>query len=93
MNQILEQMADRGAEDLRAAIEDKETEILKAIQKMAEERTETKSEAPLKFKVSLAITADLDASEVETVVSYSVRTTVKCSHEIAKEDETPSLFD
>ena len=93
MNHILKQMAEAGSNDLRAAIEDKEAEILKAIQKMTEERQQTKSEAPLKFKVSLAITADLDASVVETVVSYSVRTTVKCSHEIAKEDETPSLFD
>lgn len=93
MNRILEQMSERGAEDLRSAIEEKEPEILKAIQKMAEERAEAKSEAPLKFKISLAITADLDASEVETVVSYSVRTTVKCNHEIAKADETPSLFD
>jgi hypothetical protein len=86
-------MAERGAEDLRAAIEDKEAEILKAIQKMTEERQQTKSEAPLKFKLSLGITADLDASEVETVVSYSVRTTVRCNHEIANEDETPGLFD
>lgn len=93
MNRILEQMAERGAEDLRAAIEDKEPEILKAIQKMTEERQQTKSEAPLKFKLSLGITADLDASEVETVVSYSVRTTVRCSHEIEKEEQTTSLFD
>lgn len=93
MNKILNQMAEAGAEDLRAAIEEKETEILEAIQKMAEERSETKSEAPLKFKLSLSITADLDESVVETVMSYSVKTTVKGKHEIEQEDTTPSLFD
>ena len=92
MNKILNQMAEAGAEDLRAAIEEKETEILEAIQKMAEERSETKSEAPLKFKLSLSITADLDESVVETVMSYSVKTTVKGKHEIEQENATPSLF-
>lgn len=90
MNNILEQMAERGAEDLRSAIEDKEPEILKAIQKMAEER---EGNAPLKFKLSLALTADLDKSTVETAVSYSVKTTVKGVHAIERDDdETPSLF-
>lgn len=93
MNKILNQMAEAGANDLRSAIEEKETEILEAIQKMAEERSETKSEAPLKFKLSLSITADLDESVVETVMSYSVKTTVKGKHEIEQEDTTPSLFD
>jgi hypothetical protein len=88
MNHILSQMADRGAEDLRAAIEDKEPEILKAIQKMAEER---EGDAPLKFRASLSIIADLDANVVETAVSYSVKTTVKGKHAI-ETDETPSLF-
>jgi hypothetical protein len=89
MNNILEQMAERGAEDLRSAIEDKEPEILKAIQKMADER---EGDAPLKFKLSLALTADLDKSTVETAVSYSVKTTVKGVHAIEQEDGTPSLF-
>ncbi len=92
MNNILTQMAERGAEDLRSAIEDKEPEILKAIQKMADER---EGDAPLKFKLSLALTADLDKSTVETAVSYSVKTTVKGVHAIEKADDdngTPSLF-
>ena len=89
MNNILTQMAERGAEDLRSAIEDKEAEILKAIQKMADER---EGDSPLKFKLSLALTADLDKSTVETAVSYSVKTTVKGVHAIKQDDETPSLF-
>jgi len=92
MNNILEQMSQRGAEDLRSAIEEKEAEILAAIQKQAAER---EGDAPLKFRVSLALTADLDKSTVETVVSYSVKTTVKGVHAIEKEDDdngTPSLF-
>jgi DNA replication initiation complex subunit (GINS family) len=89
MNNILTQMAERGAEDLRAAIEEKEAEILAAIQKIAEER---EGDAPLKFSLSLKITADLDKSTVETAVSYSVKTTVKGVHAIEQDDETPSLF-
>lgn len=92
MNHILSQMADRGAEDLRSAIEDKEPEILKAIQHLADEREEKE---PLKFSLSLKITADLDKSTVTTAVSYSVKTTVKGVHAIEKEDDdngTPSLF-
>ena len=84
-------MAERGAEDLRSAIEDKEPEILAAIQKMAGER---EGDTPLKFKLSLALTADLDKSTVETAVSYSVKTTVKGVHAIERDDDdgTPSLF-
>lgn len=93
MNHILKQMAEAGANDLREAIEEKEPEILEAIQKLADERSETKGEAPLKFKLALSITADLDKSVVETVMSYSVKTTVKGKHEIEQEDTTPSLFD
>jgi len=86
-------MAERGAEDLRSAIEDKEPEILAAIQKMAGER-EREGDTPLKFKLSLALTADLDKSTVETAVSYSVKTTVKGVHAIERDDDdgTPSLF-
>ena len=92
MNHILEQLSERGAEDLRSAIEDKEVEIIKAIQHLADEREEKE---PLKFSLSLKITADLDKSTVTTAVSYSVKTTVKGVHEIAKPDDdngTPSLF-
>lgn len=88
MNHILSQMADRGAEDLRSAIEDKQPEILEAIQKIAAER---EGDAPLKFRVSLALIADLDANVVETEVSYSVKTKVKGKHAL-ETDETPSLF-
>ena len=94
MNHILEQLSKRGSEDLNSAIEEKEAEILKAIQHQADERKEQGSEAPLKFSLSLKITADLDKSVIETAFSYSVKTTVKGLHEIKKEDEddTPSLF-
>jgi hypothetical protein len=94
MNNILEQMSQCGAEDLRSAIEDKEAEILAAIQKQADDRKENDDESPLKFSLSLKITADLDKSTVTTAVSYSVKTTVKGVHAIKKEDdnETPSLF-
>ena len=66
MNHILEQLSERGAEDLRSAIEEKEAEILKAIQHLADEREEKE---PLKFSLSLKITADLDKSTVTTAVS------------------------
>jgi hypothetical protein len=90
MNNILEQMSQCGEADLRGAIIDKEAEILAAIQKLAEER---EGDAPLKFSLSLKITADLDKSTVETAVSYSVKTTVKGVHAIERDDdETPSLF-
>jgi hypothetical protein len=90
MNNILEQMAERGGEDLRSAMEERQTEILMAIQKMADER---EGDAPLKFKLSLALTADLDKSTVETAVSWSVKTTVKGVHAIERDnDGTPSLF-
>lgn len=95
MNHILEQLSERGCEDLRSAVEEKEAEILKAIQHQADERKEQGSEAPLKFSLSLKITADLDKSVIETAFSYSVKTTVKGVHEIAKPDDdngTPSLF-
>jgi hypothetical protein len=88
MNHILDKMAEAGANDLRDAIEDKETEILAAIIKAGQDR---EGNEPLKFKLSLSITADLDKSVVETAVSYSVRTTVRGKHEIEAGDETPEL--
>jgi hypothetical protein len=88
MNHILKKMAEAGANDLREAIEEKEPEILEAIQKVAADRDEKE---PMKFKLSLAITADLDKSKVETAVSWSVKTTVKEVHLIENGDQTPEL--
>jgi hypothetical protein len=88
MNHILEKMAEAGANDLARAIDEKEVEILAAIIKAGQDR---EGNEPLKFKLSLSITADLDKSVVETAVSYSVRTTVRGKHEIEVGDQTPEL--
>lgn len=88
MNHILKKMAEAGAQDLHSAIDEKELEILTAIKKVATDRDEKE---PLKFKLTLSITADLDKSVVETAVSYSVRTTVRGKHEIKAGDQTPEL--
>ena len=88
MNHILKKMAEAGADDLRAAIDEKEVEILAAIIKAGQDR---EGNEPLKLKLALSITADLDKSVVETTVSYSVRTTVRGKHEIEAGDQTPEL--
>jgi hypothetical protein len=88
MNHILKKMAEAGANDLQAAIDEKEVEIIGAIIKADQDREEKE---PLKFKLTLSITADLDKSVVETAVSYSVRTTVRGKHEIEAGDQTPEL--
>ena len=89
MNHILLKMAEAGANDLARAIDEKEVEILAAIIKAGQDR---EGNEPLKFKLSLSITADLDKSVVETAVSYSVRTTVRGKHEIEKGDEPELEF-
>lgn len=85
---MLRAIGDSGAKDLVAALRDNESEILADIQKTAENRES--EDDPVKFKVSLGITLDLDKSTIETSFSYSVKKTVKQKHAFSS-DNAPEL--
>jgi hypothetical protein len=89
-NHLLKAMAQNGAKDLIAAIATGEAEILSDIQRIREEAEEDEK---LKFKVSLSITLDLDKSTVDTAFSYSVKTSVKRSHQVNRPDEPEFEFE
>ena len=71
--------------DLEAAIGDQEEEILRAITRAADARSD--SEEPLKFSVSLRGILNLDKDEVETAFSFSTRTAVKAKHPLEDPDQ------
>ncbi len=71
--------------DLEAAIGEQQEEILRAITRAAEARTD--SEEPLKFSVSLRGVLNLDKDEVETAFSFSTRTAVKAKHPLEDPDQ------
>jgi hypothetical protein len=62
-----------------------ESEILADIQRTSENRES--DDDPLKFKITLSITLDLNKSVVDTGFSYSVKKTVKETHELPRPDE------
>ncbi len=84
---MLRRLAEEGAEDLVAAIADKEPEIKAAIRQLTEEAKE--SQEPVRFKASFALTLDLDKNAITTAFSFSVKSTVKVV--TALTDEGPEL--
>jgi len=80
MNPKLKAITETAAVDLVALVADKEQEILDAWHACAEEAQlqETKP----KFRLSLAITLDLDANSMETALTFAIRRKVSVSHEI-----------
>lgn len=88
-NHLLQAMARNGAKDLIKAIAEGEADILQDIQRM---REESEDDEKLKFKVSLGITLDLDKSTVDTAFSYSVKTSVKRSHQVNRPDSPEFEF-
>jgi len=89
-NHLLQAMARNGAKDLIRAIAEGESDILSDIQRLREEADEDEK---LKFKVSLGITLDLDKSTVDTAFSYSVKTSVKHTHQVNRPDEPEFEFE
>ena len=77
--------------DLEAAIGGQEEEILRAITRAAEARTD--SEEPLKFSVSLRGVLNLDKDEVETAFSFSTRTAVKAKHRLEDPNQEKLALD
>jgi hypothetical protein len=71
--------------DLAEAIGEQEEEILRAITRAADARSD--SEEPLKFSVSLRGVLNLDKDEVETSFSFSTRTAVKAKHPLEDPDQ------
>ncbi len=77
--------------DLEAAIGEQEEEILRAITRAADARSD--SEEPLKFSVSLRGVLNLDKDEVETAFSFSTRTAVKARHRLEDPNQEKLLLD
>jgi len=84
-NHLLKQLAEHMQNDLADAIGAQEEEILRAITRAAEARTD--SEEPLKFSVSLRGVLNLDKDEVETAFAFSTRTAVKAKHPLEDPDQ------
>ncbi len=77
-NHLIQQLREHMTSDLEAAIGEQEEEILRAITRAADARSD--SEEPLKFSVTLRGVLNLDKDEVETAFSFSTRTAVKAKH-------------
>ena len=84
-NHLIQQLREHMIADLEAAIGGQEEEMLRAITRAAEARTD--SEEPLKFSVSLRGVLNLDKDEVETAFSFSTRTAVKAKHPLEDPDQ------
>ena len=84
-NHLIDQLREHMIADLEAAIGEQEEEMLRAITRAAEARTD--SEEPLKFSVSLRGVLNLDKDEVETAFSFSTRTAVKAKHPLEDPDQ------
>jgi hypothetical protein len=84
-NHLIEQLREHMVADLQSAIGEQEEEMLRAITRAAEARTD--SEEPLKFSVSLRGVLNLDKDEVETAFSFSTRTAVKAKHPLEDPDQ------
>lgn len=85
-NHLIKQLKQHMISDLEAAIEDREEEIIRAINKMTEER-DPESEAPVKFTCSLSGALNLDKNTIETSFGFSVKTTLKERHQIEDPDQ------
>jgi hypothetical protein len=84
-NHLIQQLREHMVADLQSAIGEQEEEMLRAITRAAEARTD--SEEPLKFSVSLRGVLNLDKDEVETAFSFSTRTAVKAKHPLEDPDQ------
>ena len=89
-NKVLRSIAANGCADLCSSLVESEADILADIHRLSESRED---DEPLKFKLTLAITANMDANTVETSVSYSVKHTVKNKHELIEEGTPPLPFE
>jgi len=61
-------------DDLQTAFDDAESDIRKAITKMAEDKEDDK---PLVFSCAMGGKLNLDANTVETTFAFSVKTSIK----------------
>lgn len=84
-NHLIQQLREHMIADLEAAIGHQEDEILRALTRAADARSD--SEEPLKFSVSLRGVLNLDKDEVETAFSFSTRTAVKAKHPLEDPDQ------
>lgn len=84
-NHLIQQLREHMVADLESAIGDQEEEILRAITRAADARSD--SEEPLKFSVTLRGVLNLDKDEVETAFSFSTRTAVKAKHPLEDPDQ------
>jgi len=84
-NHLIKQLLEHMIADLEAAIGGQEEEMLRAITRAADARSD--SEEPLKFSVSLRGVLNLDKDEVETAFSFSTRTAVKAKHPLEDPDQ------
>lgn len=80
MNAKLQAISDRAAVDLPAFIAEKEDDILRAWSQMEDEARD--QEARPKFKLGFSIVLDLDANDMETALTWSVRQKVSRNGEI-----------
>lgn len=77
-------IAELVAEDIRAAMKIKGTEMIDAIRVL---KTESIGEKAPKFSFSVGVSIDCCTSKVETSFSYSVRTSVKQGHDLEDPDQ------
>lgn len=89
-NHILRACAVHGSADLTTAISRNEYEILEDIERLVADRSD--EDGPVKFRATLSIVVDLQKSVVETSFGYSVKRTVKESHEIPDPNQIVMTF-
>jgi hypothetical protein len=86
MNALLKQISDVATEDLASLIESGENDILAAIHKMESEAQLQESKP--KFALGFKITVDLDKNTFDCDLSWSLKQTLGCSHQIEDPNQT-----
>lgn len=80
MNQKLETIADKAADDLKGFIRESERAIEEAMSECAEESAV--QDAPMKFRMALTIVLDLDKHKQENTLTWNVRHKLSSTSEI-----------
>jgi len=91
MNALLNQVSEKACQDLASLIESGEKDILVAIHKM-EAEAQLQGTSP-KFSLGFKITVDLDKSQFDCDLSWSLKQTLGVSHKIEDPNQQPLPMD
>jgi hypothetical protein len=91
MNHFVEQLKNIMLANLQTAIDDRQDDILKDIEKLSSDNKDDPGK-PLKFSVSFGAVLDLDRNRVKTKLSWASRTVIEREDELEDPKQTKLPF-